>query len=79
MPDKQNDLTEHLAERVRFLQGQLERSVLIEAALIATLKELLPDFGPRFDQLHRAAGSAIAQIDAQALAKFLAEKKRKPQ
>jgi len=52
---------------------------LIEAALIATLKELVPGFGPRFDQLHRAAGSAIAQTDAQAIAAFLKEMKRKPQ
>ena len=79
MPDRQNDSTEHLTERVRVLQGQLEKSVLIAAALIATLKELVPGFGPRFDQLHRAAGSAIAQTDAQAIAAFLKEMKRKPQ
>jgi len=79
MPDEQNDLIEHLTERVRFLQDQLKQSVAIEASLIATLKELLPGFGPRFDQLHRSAGSAIAQTDAQAVATFLEEQKRKPQ
>jgi hypothetical protein len=78
MSDKQHELIEHLTGRMRFLEDELKHSVTIEASLIATLKELLPGFGPRFDQLHRAAESAIAQLDAQALAKFLAEQKRKP-
>jgi hypothetical protein len=79
MTDKQNDPIEYLAERVRFLQSQLDKSVLIEASLIATLKELLPDFGPRFAQLHKTAESVISRTDAQAVATFLEDQKRKPQ
>jgi hypothetical protein len=79
MPDKQSDLIKHLAERVHFLQGQLDQSVLIEAALVTALKELVPGFCPRFDQLHRTAGIAIAQNDTQAIATFLAEQKKKHQ
>jgi hypothetical protein len=79
MPDKPSDPIAHLAERVRFLQGQLDKSVLIEASLIATLKELLPGFGPRFDQLYKAAENVIVQTDAQAAATLLKERKRKPQ
>jgi hypothetical protein len=47
--ETKNLLTDLVAE-ILYLRGQLKQSGLNETALIATLRELVPDFGPRFDQ-----------------------------
>jgi hypothetical protein len=80
---KQQTLVANLTQRVRFLQGQLDESVQIESALVATLTELVPGFGPRFAQLHKAAKSVVDRLDAQVAATVAKElqslKTRKPQ
>jgi hypothetical protein len=63
MTDPQKSVIETLAARVSRLQGLLDESAVNEIALIATLKELLPDFGPRFDKWRKDAKTVVAQRD----------------
>jgi len=77
MPDEQTALIEFLAQRVLNLQKQIDESALNEIALIATLKELVPGFDPRFDQLRKAAKSTIEQSDREEIARLFAAWKKK--
>jgi hypothetical protein len=77
MADPQQTLTEYLAERVRGLQKQQDESAWNETALIATLKELLPGFGPRFDQLHSAVQKMTSPASLQELEELLTALKNK--
>ena len=52
-----------LHEAVLGLYAALDESSLNEIALIAALKELLPDFYPRFEQLRNAAEKQIEAED----------------
>ncbi|HEY5175929.1 MAG TPA: hypothetical protein VII95_10240 [Terriglobales bacterium] len=52
-----------LHEAVLGLYDALDESALNETALIAALKELLPGFGPRFEQLRIVAEKQIAAED----------------
>lgn len=61
-------LVQTLIARILFLQHQLDQSVFHEAAVIATLKELLPGFAPRYDQLRKTAEKTFSPHDPQALA-----------
>lgn len=67
-----------LARRVLFLESQLDETVWTETALIGTLKELLPGFGPRFDQLRKAAKRLTSPRDPQELAELEALLKKHP-
>jgi hypothetical protein len=78
MPDHKS-LTEFLAERVLALQRQQDESAWNEAALIGTLKELLPGFGPRFDQLRKAAQKVTSPANLRELEELLKALKKKNQ
>lgn len=71
MPSQQT-IIEALIERVVFLQQQLDESVWNETALITTLKELLPGFGPRFDQLRTAVEKVTSPRTPEDLVRFAA-------
>jgi hypothetical protein len=77
--DYEKSATEFLAERVLYLQKQLDESVVNETALIGTLKELVPGFAPRFDQLRNGAKRMIDQRDREEIERFLSELKRQRQ
>jgi hypothetical protein len=73
-------LTEFLADKVLALQRQQDESAWNETALIVTLKELLPGFGPRFDQLRRDAQKMTSPANLRELeALVVALKKKKSQ
>jgi hypothetical protein len=55
------DAVATLFEQAIRLQQQLDQSASIEVALIATLKELVPGFGPRFEELHSASHKMFAK------------------
>jgi hypothetical protein len=70
---KQQQLTAKLTERVQFLVSQLDKTVLIEKALEATLTELVPGFGPRFAEECKKAEKEQSLLDIAALHKLAAE------
>jgi len=63
-------IIEILARRVLFLESQLDETVWTETALIGTLKELVPGFGPRFDQLRNAVKTMTSPRDLEELAEL---------
>jgi hypothetical protein len=77
MADSQQTLIEYLAERVLALQKQQDESAWNETALIATLKELLPGFGPRFDRLRNAAQKMTSPASLRELEELVAALKKK--
>lgn len=64
--ETKNLLTDLVAE-ILYLRGQLKQSGLNEAALILTLKELVPEFGPKFDLWRMKAEKTLAHPDEQTL------------
>jgi len=74
---EQQSLVDLLAERVLILQKQQDESAWNEIALIATLKELVPGFGPRFAQLHNAAEKVTSPATLRELEEFVAALKKK--
>jgi hypothetical protein len=70
-------LIDLVAERVLALQRQQDESAWNETALIATLTELLPGFGPRFAQLHSAARKVSSPATPRELEELLAVLKKK--
>ena len=75
----QKPTIECLAERVQALQRQQDESAWNEVALIATLKELLPGFSPRFDQLRIAVERATSPQTPEELAKLIEAMKKTKQ
>ena len=73
MTPETHDLMVTLLAQTLRLQQQLDESALNEIALIATLKELVPGFGPRFDQLHNGARILFAGENSQILERLLSE------
>jgi predicted pyridoxine 5'-phosphate oxidase superfamily flavin-nucleotide-binding protein len=67
----QERLIEALIQRVEILQRQQDESAWNDIALIATLKELLPGFSPRFDQLRIGVEKLTSPTTPQELAKLL--------
>jgi hypothetical protein len=64
--ETKNLLTDLVAE-ILYLRGQLDQSALNEAALILSLKELVPGFSRRFDQLRMTAERTLAHPDEKTL------------
>ena len=62
---------ESLQKQVRDLHTALDESALNEIALIATLKQLVPDFYPKFELLRSAAEKQIAAEDRASLRPWL--------
>jgi hypothetical protein len=67
MDDETKTLLADLVEGILYLNDQLNQSVLNETALIATLKELVPGFGPKFDLWHMKAQKTLLRPDAKTL------------
>jgi hypothetical protein len=63
MTDRPPSITDSLVDGVLDLQRQQDESALNEIALIMTLKELLPGFSQRFDQVRNDVKSMIAGHD----------------
>ena len=59
-------LTDLVAE-ILYLRGQLVQSGVNEAALILTLRELVPEFGPRFDQWRMKSETLLQHPDEKTL------------
>ncbi len=67
LDEETKNLLTDLVEGILYLNDQLNQSVLNETALIATLKELVPGFGPRFDQFHMTAKTTLLRPDEKTL------------
>lgn len=65
--DELKKILTDLVEGILYLQDQLNQSVVNETALIQTLKELVPGFDRRFDQLHMTAQSTLLHPDEKTL------------
>jgi hypothetical protein len=63
MDDDLKQILIELHEAILDLYGALDESSLNEIALIAALKDLLPGFYPRFEQLRNAAEKQIEAED----------------
>ena len=72
MDAETRDLIATLFEQVFRLQQQLDESALIEVSLIATLKELVPGFGPKFEQMHIASKTMFSKPNDEDLARVRA-------
>jgi len=64
--ETKNLLTDLVAE-ILYLRGQLDQSALNETALIATLKEIVPDFSRKFDQWRMKTESVLRHPDEKTL------------
>jgi hypothetical protein len=60
--ETKNLLTDLVAE-IFYLRDQLVQSGLNETALILSLKELVPEFGPRFDQWRMKSETLLQHPD----------------
>jgi hypothetical protein len=65
------ELMQLLKERVLVLQRQQDESALNEAALIQTLQELVPGFGPRFALLRIGAEKMMTPANEQEYASLV--------
>jgi hypothetical protein len=71
-----DESTESLADQIRALQQQQDESAMNEIAMIATLKELLPGFGPRFAQLRIGVETIMSPRTPQAVVELEARLKK---
>lgn len=67
MTDELKQLLTDLVEEILYLRDQLDQSALNETALIATLKEIVPDFSHKFGQWRMKTESVLRHPDEKTL------------
>ena len=67
MDEELKQLLTDLVEEILYLRKQTDESALNETALIATLKEIVPDFSHKFDQWRMKTESVLRHPDEKTL------------
>jgi hypothetical protein len=67
MDEELKKLLTDLVAEILYLRGQLDQSALNETALIATLRDLVPDFSRKFDQWRMKTETLLRHPDEKTL------------